>query len=212
MLSYYPYLLLAMSCAGVFSNVTSLFVFVTQRFRKKFHQLLALLALYDFMVSTLWFSRNYHGKLLFVTQLSVKYCHSMVMKVRFSNILMTISHNLMVLWEHEKSSGLVLIWKIFSGCRFMFNDLGTPSYLATVQKNLLPFLVNIFISYSTNCGYVFCLLYHCHVMGEICPDMPSYTLDRFISSIFWEYQILCIYTFHYYFSHLILHSQIFWGK
>ena len=201
-----------MSCAGVFSNVTSLFVFVTQRFRKKFHQLLALLALYDFMVSTLWFSRNYHGKLLFVTQLSVKYCHSTVMKVRFSNILMTISHNLMVLWEHEKSSGLVLIWKIFSGCRFMFNDLGTPSYLATVQKNLLPFLVNIFISYSTNCGYVFCLLYHCHVMGEICPDMPSYTLDRFISSIFWEYQILCVYTFHYYFSHLILHSQIFWGK
>ena len=148
----------------------------------------------------------------FVTQLTVKYCHSTVMKVRFSNILMTISHNLIVLLEHEKSSGLVLIWKIFSGCRFMFNDLGTPSYLATVQKNLLPFLVNIFISYSTNCGYVFCLLYHCHVMGEICPDMPSYTLDRFISSIFWEYQILCIYTFHYYFSHLILHSRIFWGK
>ena len=201
-----------MSCAGVFSNVTSLFVFFTQRFRKKFHQLLALLALYDFMVSTSWLSRNYHGKLLFVTQLSVKYCHSTVMKVRFFNILITISHNLIVLLEHEKSSGLVLIWKIFSGCRFMFNDLGTPSYLATVQKNLLPFLVNIFISYRTNCGYVFCLLYHRHVMGEICPDMPSYTLDRFISSIFWEYQILCIYTFHYYFSHLILHSQIFWGK
>ena len=186
MLSYYPYLLLAMSCAGVFSNVTSLFFFVMQRFRKKFHQLLALLALYDFMVSTSWLSRNYHRKLLFVTQLSVKYRHSMVMKVRFSKIQMRISYILMVLWEHEKSSGLVVIRKIFSGCGFMFNDLGTPTYLATVQKNLLPFLVNIFISYSTNCGYVFCLLYHCDVMGEIRPDMPSYTLDRFISSIFWE--------------------------
>ena len=96
-ISYYPYLLLAVSCAGIFSNVASLFVFARQRFRKMFHQLLVLLALYDFMVSTSWLSRNYHGKLLFVTQLSVKYCHSMVMKVRFSNILMTISHNLMVL-------------------------------------------------------------------------------------------------------------------
>ena len=50
-ISYYPYLLLAVSCAGVFSNVASLFVFARQRFRKMFHQLLVLLALYDFMVS-----------------------------------------------------------------------------------------------------------------------------------------------------------------
>ena len=50
-ISYYPYLLLAVSCAGIFSNVASLFVFARQRFRKMFHQLLVLLALYDFMVS-----------------------------------------------------------------------------------------------------------------------------------------------------------------
>ena len=37
----------------------------------------------------------------------------MVMKVRFSKILMTISYIVMVLWEHEKSSWLILIWKIF---------------------------------------------------------------------------------------------------
>ena len=50
-MSYYPYLLLAVSCGGVVSNVASLFVFARQRFRKMFHRLLVLLALYDFMVS-----------------------------------------------------------------------------------------------------------------------------------------------------------------
>ena len=52
-MSYYPYLLLAVSCGGVVSNVASLFVFARQRFRKMFHRLLVLLALYDFMVSRL---------------------------------------------------------------------------------------------------------------------------------------------------------------
>ena len=145
------------------------------------------MALYDFMVSTSWISRNYHGKLLFVTPIcKILSQHGHESGIfQHSNENFSQSHGIMS-WEHEKSSRLVLIWKIFSGCGFMFNDLGTPTYLATVQKDLLPFLVNIFISYSTNCGYVFCLLYHCDVMGEIRPDMPSYMLDRFILSIFWE--------------------------
>ena len=63
-ISYYPYLLLAVSCAGVFSNVASLFVFARQRFRKMFHQLLVLLALYDFMVSTFRFRYGFLGTVL----------------------------------------------------------------------------------------------------------------------------------------------------
>ena len=103
MLSYYPYLLLAMSCAGVFSNVTSLFVFVTQRFRKKFHQLLVLLALYDFMVSTSWISRKYHGKLVFVTticKMLSQHGHESVI-FQHSNENFSQSHGIMS-WEHEK--------------------------------------------------------------------------------------------------------------
>lgn len=47
----YPYLLLTISIAGIFSNVASLFIFAKQKFRKIFHRLLVILAIYDLAVS-----------------------------------------------------------------------------------------------------------------------------------------------------------------
>lgn len=48
---YYSYTLLAISCAGVFSNVASIILVGRQRFRKMFHRLMLILAVYDLMVS-----------------------------------------------------------------------------------------------------------------------------------------------------------------
>ena len=48
---FYPYLLLALSSMGMASNVVSLFIFAKQRFRRNFHRLLVVLAIYDFLVS-----------------------------------------------------------------------------------------------------------------------------------------------------------------
>ena len=100
----------------------------------------------------------------------------------------------------------------FPGRGIMFNALGTATNLAILQKILLPILVKIFISHSTNCTNVICLLYHCDVMGKICPNMPGDASDKFIFSIFWRQKILLIYCFHCDVSNHILHSQIFWGE
>ena len=51
-MAFYPYLLLALSGMGMASNVVSLFFFARQRFRRNFHRLLVILAIYDFMVGT----------------------------------------------------------------------------------------------------------------------------------------------------------------
>ena len=99
----------------------------------------------------------------------------------------------------------------FPGRGIMFNALGIATNLAILQKILLPILVKIFISHSTNCSNVICLLYYCDVMGEICPNMPGDAPDKFIFSIFWRQKILLIYCFHCDVSNHILHSQIFWG-
>jgi hypothetical protein len=53
-MAFYPYLLLALSGMGMASNVVSLFFFARQRFRRNFHRLLVILAIYDFMVGTFW--------------------------------------------------------------------------------------------------------------------------------------------------------------
>ena len=47
----YSYLLIAISCAGLTFNMGSLCIVARQKFRKLFHRLLVLLALYDSMVS-----------------------------------------------------------------------------------------------------------------------------------------------------------------
>ena len=49
-MSFYPYLLLALSGSGMICNVMSLFIFAKQRFRRNFHRLLVILAIYDFLV------------------------------------------------------------------------------------------------------------------------------------------------------------------
>ena len=49
-MAFYPYFLLALSSMGMASNVVSLFFFARQRFRRNFHRLLVILAIYDFMV------------------------------------------------------------------------------------------------------------------------------------------------------------------
>ena len=46
----YPYFLLFLSFMGMTSNMASIFVFAKQRFRRSFHRLLVILAIYDFMV------------------------------------------------------------------------------------------------------------------------------------------------------------------
>ena len=46
----YPYFLLVLSFMGMTSNMASIFVFAKQRFRRSFHRLLVILAIYDFMV------------------------------------------------------------------------------------------------------------------------------------------------------------------
>ena len=51
MMLFYPYLLLSLCFMGMTSNVASLFVFAKQKFRRNFHRLLVILAVYDFMVS-----------------------------------------------------------------------------------------------------------------------------------------------------------------
>ncbi len=48
---FFPVLILLLSLLGVVSNVASLFIFIRQRFRKDFHRLLMILALYDLLVS-----------------------------------------------------------------------------------------------------------------------------------------------------------------
>ncbi len=53
-MTFYPYLLLTLSSFGMASNVASLFIFAKQKFRRNFHRLLVLLAIYDFMVSANW--------------------------------------------------------------------------------------------------------------------------------------------------------------
>ena len=65
-MAFYPYLLLALSGMGMASNVVSLFFFARQRFRRNFHRLLVILAIYDFMVGT-FSSFKFH--LLFVGQI-----------------------------------------------------------------------------------------------------------------------------------------------
>ena len=57
-MAFYPYFLLALSSMGMASNVVSLFFFARQRFRRNFHRLLVILAIYDFMVRS--FELNIH--------------------------------------------------------------------------------------------------------------------------------------------------------
>ena len=54
-MSFYPYLLLALSGSGMICNVMSLFIFAKQRFRRNFHRLLVILAIYDFLVRFILF-------------------------------------------------------------------------------------------------------------------------------------------------------------
>ena len=57
-MSFYPYLLLALSGSGMICNVMSLFIFAKQRFRRNFHRLLVILAIYDFLVRFIFFLTN----------------------------------------------------------------------------------------------------------------------------------------------------------
>ena len=47
------WILMVVASFGALCNVVSVFIFLKQRFRKAFHQLLMLLAVYDFLVSQL---------------------------------------------------------------------------------------------------------------------------------------------------------------
>ena len=67
-MSFYPYLLLALSGSGMICNVMSLFIFAKQRFRRNFHRLLVILAIYDFLVRFILFLT----KILFQNYLSYK--------------------------------------------------------------------------------------------------------------------------------------------
>ena len=67
-MSFYPYLLLALSGSGMICNVMSLFIFAKQRFRRNFHRLLVILAIYDFLVRFIFFLT----KTLFQNYLSCK--------------------------------------------------------------------------------------------------------------------------------------------
>ncbi len=49
---FFPVVILLLSFVGIVSNVASLFIFTRQKFRKDFHRLLMILALYDLLVST----------------------------------------------------------------------------------------------------------------------------------------------------------------
>ena len=60
-MSFYPYLLLALSGSGMICNVMSLFIFAKQRFRRNFHRLLVILAIYDFLVRFVFFiTKSYY--------------------------------------------------------------------------------------------------------------------------------------------------------